>query len=162
MKRFSLFLIFTIVFCALEAVQADEVVLTVKGADDKLHRSFTEEDIRALPSETFTTFDPWEKKQRTYTGCSINNLLESLDLATPIKLVHVIARDAYNAKISELELKDYTYILSYEMDGKDYSQWGNSDKGPLAVMIKMEDVRNEDKVRVKNQMVLWVKEIILH
>ena len=163
MKRFSLFLICLILFCTLEVVQAgSEVVLTIKGAENQLQKSFTEGDIRALPAKTFTTFDPWEKKQRTYTGCTINNLLDSLGLTQPVKRIHVIARDKYNAKISETELKEYTYILSYEMDGKDYSQWGNSDKGPLAIMIKMEDVSDEDKVRVKNQMVLWVKEIILH
>ncbi len=162
MKRRLFIMLFAIFFCSLKPIQADEVVLTVTGLDGTLDRSFTEEDIRAMPVETFTTFDPWEKKQRTYTGCRISDFLEVLDLAKPVNLIHVIARDEYNAKISELELQQYVYILSYEMDGKDYSQWGNSDKGPIAIMVKMEDVKYEDKVRVKNQMVLWVKEIVIY
>ena len=162
MKRTFFFLAFTILFISLKTVYGGEVILTVKTQEGMIHRTFTEEDIRALPAKTFTTFDPWEKRKRTYTGCRVNDFLDSLNLDKTINMVQVIAKDDYNAKISGSELKRYNYILSYEMDDRDYSQWGNSDKGPLAVMIKMEDVKNEDKVRVKNQMVLWVKEIILY
>jgi len=156
-----LFFVLIWLLCIQTIADAQEVVLKVKGPGATPQRTFTEQDIRALPAVTISTLDPWEKKQRSYTGCTIMSLLEMLGVEDQINIVHVIARDEYNAKISLKELSRYQYLLTYEMDGKDYSEWGNSDKGPLAIAVKLEDVRKEDKVRVKNQLVLWIKEIVL-
>ncbi len=145
----------------LAVSHAEEVVLMVRGPGEVAPRTFTEAEIRALPAVTITTLDPWENKERTYTGCTLQRFIEMLGATEETKIVHLIAKDAYSAKITRAELIRYQHLLSYEMDGKDYSLWGDSDKGPLAIAVKMENVTKADKIRVKNQMVLWIQEMVL-
>lgn len=146
---------------SLMGAAAEKVVLTIRGPGDAPAVTFTEADIRALPPVTFTTRDPWDKRDRTYTGCGLGELLNRAGRSRGLKLIEIIARNDYRAEIKAAELKAYLYMLSYEMDGHDYSLLGDEDKGPLAVAVRMEDVEQGDRLRVKDQLVWWVTTIIV-
>ncbi len=140
---------------------AGDIVLRVEGPGNAPPLTFTEAEIRALPAETFSTFDPWDKSERTYTGVPILSLLETTGRLDGARIVEVAARNDYRAKFSLADLRKYRPILSYAMDGKDYAAQGEDDKGPLAVAIKMEDVPPPDRIIAKNGLVWWVEKIVL-
>jgi hypothetical protein len=160
LRHWILICLFLFPVCATAA--AEEIVLRVEGPGDAPPIALTEAKIRTLPAETFSTLDPWDKKKRTYTGVSILDLLKKIDRLDAAQLVEVEAKNDYKAKFTVADLRKYKPILSYEMDGKDYSTFGEDDKGPLAVAIKMENVSPADQVVAKNGLVWWVETIVLH
>lgn len=121
----------------------------------------TEAQVRALPSKTITTLDPWDNKERSYTGCSLIAFLEKMG-APDFKMIHIIAVNDYHAKITRDFLKKYDYLLTHAMDGKDYSELGEDDKGPLAIAVKYENVDRADRIKVKNQLVWWIDRIEMY
>lgn len=138
-----------------------DVILEVKTIDNKSVFQFTDAEIRRLPQVTFSTFDPWDNKQRRYTGTPVIHLLKHIQMDRTISLIQIIAHNDYKAKMTMNEIKKYNPILSYEMDGKRYASHGKENKGDLAVAIKMEAVDEPDLIRAKNQLVWWIKTIIL-
>ena len=150
-----------IAFMTAGAGAMDDVVLTVSG-EGMEGLTLTEDDVRALPPVSFTTFDPWDNMDRSYTGVRMLDLLAALELGREVELVEVIARNDYRAKITLKEMADYGHILSYSMDGKDYELLLEEDKGPLAVAVDMSLVAEEDQLRVKGQLVWWVEQIVLY
>lgn len=141
---------------------AGDIVLRVEGPGDAPPIAFTEAEIRAFPAKIFSTFDPWDKKERTYTGVPILALLEKIDRLKGVRFVEVAAKNDYKAKFTVGDLRKYGPILSYEMDGKDYAMLGEDDKGPLAVAIQMESVPEADRIIAKNGLAWWVEKIVLH
>ncbi len=140
---------------------AEEVVLTVIDQKGPTEKTFTESQIRALPSVLITTFDPWDNKTRRYKGCRVLSLVETLRSPTSVRGIEVVAKNDYRATIALDDISRYNHILSFEMDGRDYAELGEDNKGPLAIAVRMEDVEKADKAKVKNQLVWWVTQIII-
>lgn len=140
---------------------ANDVVITVYGSNEQPPVSLTEEEIRTLPSVSITTFDPWDNKERKYKGCTISDLLKKLGYWDDMQLIEIIAKNDYKATITRTEMTTYQYLLSYEMDGVDYSTLGEDNKGPLVVAVEMEKISNPDKTKVKNQLVWWIEKLVV-
>jgi len=140
---------------------ADEVVLTLETLDGSKSIQLSESQIREQPSNSFSTFDPWDNKQRKYKGCDLSTILAQIVPLDKINAIEVVAKNDYKAIITKTEIGKYTYLLSYEMNDKDYSELGEENKGPLAIAVEMEKVDDYDKVKIKNQLVWWINKIII-
>lgn len=158
-KKFFFCVLISCYFATIAA--AEPVILTVQNADNKTLASFTEADIRALPAVTIETFDPWDNIKRTYTGCALLSLIEEIDSKRTFDLVEIVAKNDYKASLTKDELKRHNYILSYDMDGTDYSNYTDEDKGPLAIAVDYDQVPEAEKLKIKNQLVWWISKIII-
>lgn len=164
MGRFSVSIVILVwlsVFSFIAFEASGEIVLTVDGPGDADPIKYTDLRIRALPQSSFSTFDPWDRRRRLYTGVNLLTLLEDIGRLKNIGMVEVISRNNYRAYVDPADLQNYGHMLSYAMDGSPYSNLGKSDKGPLAVAVKMDYVREEDKSRITEQFVWWIERIVL-
>jgi hypothetical protein len=149
------------VFSFIVIAAADDVVLIVEGPGGNDPVSLSEKQIRLFPKESFSTYDPWDKQEREYKGTQLLVMLNQINRLDGVTIVDLIARNNYSVKVSIEDLQQYGHILSYEMDGEDYSALKDDDKGPLAVAVIMEEVSDGDKLRIKNQFVWWLERIVL-
>ena len=145
MRRFfmcRLIPVFAMAFLLISAgpVWAGPVVLTIQPPGSAPAITLTRADILALPQETFSTHDPWDKKVRQYKGPSLMTVLSHIGHAAGVSIVEVVAKNDYKAKFTLDEIERHQPILSHAMDGKDYSELGEENKGPLAIAIRMEKV----------------------
>ena len=118
----------------------EKTVLTIIGANGgDAAVTMTLMDIKALPAVTFTTFDPWTKQERTYTGPRIIDILTAAKIDPETKHVEITAKDDYKAFVSLSDLKKIGHVMSYAMNGVDYTQRKEKlNKGPLAIAIDFE------------------------
>ncbi len=149
------------IFSFIVIAAADDVVLTIEGPGGNEPLPLTEKQIRLLPKESFVTYDPWDKQDREYTGTPLLVLLDHIDRLAGVTIVELVARNNYSVKVRIEDLQQYGHILSYEMDGKDYSLLKDDDKGPLAVAMRMEAVPEGDTFLIKNHFVWWLNRIVL-
>ena len=161
MQLHRLLLIILILIVSVSPALGEDVVLRVEGPAGAPPLTFTEAEIRALDAVTVSTFDPWDKGERTYTGCPLLALLEAAGRLKGVRTVEVIARNGYHAPIPIEMVRKYGHILSYAMNGRDYAELGEADKGPLAIAVKMEKVDPADAALVKTQLVWWIEQLRL-
>ncbi len=158
--KLHIFIILILFFWGTICV-AGETILTIQGLNVSNEIQMNENEIRSLPAMNFSTFDPWDNKKRRYRGCLLKDLLKKYELYERATLFEIIAKNDYKAIITKKELDKYDYTLSYEMDGKDYSEFGEENKGPLAIAVEMEKVEDAYKSKIKNQFVWWIEKIII-
>jgi hypothetical protein len=149
------------IFSFIVIAAADDVILTVEGPGNNDPVTLSEKQIRQLPRTSYLTYDPWDKQEREYTGIPLLALLNHINRLDGVTIVDLIARNNYKVKIRIEDLQLYGHILSYEMDGEDYSVLKDDNKGPLAVAVKMEGVDEGDMLRIKNQFVWWLERVVL-
>lgn len=164
MKRWPVYVVLGVwfsVFCFIAVEASGEIVLTVEKPGFSTPILYTDFRIRVLPQTSFSTFDPWDNKYRHYTGVELLSLLDDIGHLDRIRAVEVISRNHYRAEISMADLQGYRHMLSYQMDGSDYVEIEDSDKGPLAIAVNMGGIGGQERVRVERQFVWWIEKIIL-
>ena len=97
----------------------DEWSLTIHGAVDEAV-SWTWDELRALPAETFTVdihcVTKWTKLDTTWTGVSVDTLLE--DVATEAEYVTAWADGDYTTNLPLEDIRDGKAWVAYEYDGE--------------------------------------------
>lgn len=164
MVRWPVFVIFFLwisIFTYIVSAAADDVILVIEGPAGGEPVTFTEKQIRLMPKKTFLTYDPWDRRERKYTGVPLATLLKHIGKLDEISVLDVIGRNKYSVKITMNDVTKYDHLISYEMNGEDYSTLKDDNKGPLAIALKMEDVEPDDTIRLKNQFVWWVEKIVI-
>ncbi len=161
MQFHRLLLITLILIVTGSPALGEDPVLRIEGPAGAPPLTFTEAEIRAMDALTVSTFDPWDKRERTYTGCPLIALLKAVGRLKGVQTIEVIARNGYHAPIPIEMARKYGHILSYAMDGRDYADLGEADKGPLAIAVKMERVDPADAALVKTQLVWWIERLKL-
>jgi hypothetical protein len=146
-------------FIAIEA--ESNIILTIEGQGDAYPILYTDLRIRSLPQASLSTFDPWDRQYRQYTGVKLLTLLEDIGGLRKTSRVEVISRNNYRASLEIDELNRYQYLLSYEMDGRPYAELEEGNKGPLAMTVTADDVSETERVRIKEQYVWWIERIVL-
>lgn len=138
-------------------------ILTIKGNTSSDQPVFLDmAAIRNLPSVTFTTFDPWENRNRTYKGPLISDVLALAGIKPSAEYIEILATNDYSIPVRLVDLDRFGHILSYEMDGKNYAKYdGSENKGNLAVAIDFTDKKSEVAV-FKAQLVWWVDTIVIY
>jgi hypothetical protein len=139
----------------------EDVVLTVKGKIRKANPAlFDLTTIQAFQPITFTIFDPWDKQEQTYEGIPIIDILQFLEMENSAETIEVVARNGYEIVIRIDDLKRYTYIFSYAMNGKLYNEYTDSqNKGPLAIAIDFSSNAEIDVEIYKHQFVWFVETV---
>ena len=136
--------------------------LVVKGAIGRSPALFSLEALMQRPPVTIVQKSTLTGKTNRYTGASMIDVLTSLNLQPNASVVEVIAANDYKATIKLSDLKRYTYVLSYKMDGKLYKdQPLRFNKGPLAIAIDFINHPELDFDIYKHQQVWFVKTIIV-
>lgn len=118
--------------------------------------------IRALPSRTFTAYDPWLDRQRTRTGVHLAALLDALDLGVGADELLLRATNHYEVSVSLEQVREYDYLLAYEEDGVLYREQPlEFNKGPLAIAINYDRFPDLDVEVMKFHEVWWIDEIVV-
>lgn len=117
--------------------------------------------IRKLPAVRFSTYDPWDKRQRTYTGPLITDVLALAGAGPASTEIDVIASNDYEISINISDMAKIGHILSYQMDGLVYAKHNKpGNKGPLAVAINFDE--NDIEMEIfKHQLAWLVKKIVI-
>jgi hypothetical protein len=139
----------------------EHVVLTVNGKIRKANPAlFDLTTIQAFQPITFTIFDPWDKQEQTYEGTPVIDILQFLEMENSAETIEVVARNGYEITINVDDLKQYTYIFSYAMNGKLYNEYtGSQNKGPLAIAIDFSRNAEIDIEIYKHQLVWFVETV---
>ena len=74
------------------------------------------ESIRGMPAISFSSFDPWEEVEHTYTGVSLTALLDYLGGEELGENLEIIAANDYKITIKIEDIKELEYILCYMVD----------------------------------------------
>lgn len=146
-------------FIAIEA--ESDIILTIEGPGDAYPILYTDLRIRTLPQTSFSTFDPWDRQHRRYTGVELLTLLEEIGRLRATGRIEVVSRNNYRANIAPADLGRYQHLLSYDMDGRSYAELEDGNKGPLAIAVKMDDFDESEKLIIKEQFVWWIERIVL-
>ena len=97
----------------------DEWSLTIHGAVDEAV-SWTWDELRALPAETFTVdihcVTKWTKFDTTWTGVSVDTLLE--DVATEAEYVTAWSDGDYTTNLPLEDIRDGKAWVVYDYDGE--------------------------------------------
>ena len=152
-----------VLFLAARPLAADDAtVLTISGKiEGGKAVGMTLSDIRALPPVTIATFDPWDRRERTYVGPRILDILKKVGYAPTAQRIRIHASNDYEIPILIKDLKRLGHILSYEMDGKPYAEYEQpGNKGELAVAIDF-GKSDVDMEIYKHQLVWWVDAIVV-
>ncbi len=164
MRRWPVYVVLGVwfaVFCFIAVEASGKIVLTVEKPGFSTPILYTDFRIRVLPQVSFSTFDPWDRQYRHYTGVELLSLLEDIGHLDRIAGIEVISRNNYRAEMSIADLQRYRHLLSYQMDGSDYAQIEDGNKGPLAIAVDMGGLGGGERTRVERQFVWWIEKIIL-
>jgi hypothetical protein len=125
---------FGLAFCVLALLPAgsvaasDQDVLTITGPNE-LDRSFTMEELKQLPVSSFSTSTIWTEGVNEFTGVSLDDLLESVDMSG--HAINAVALNDYAVEIPAEDTSNPDPIVAYSMNGKNMSV---RDKGPLWII----------------------------
>ncbi|WP_348539427.1 molybdopterin-dependent oxidoreductase [Shimia sp. R9_1] len=112
---------------------ASETILAVYGdvatSSDGGAWSFSAEDLRTLPSESFQTETIWTEGEQTFVGVPLHSLLEHVG-ASNGKLIAIAAND-YAVSIPTSDAVPNGPIVAYLRNGEEMSL---RDKGPLWIV----------------------------
>ena len=144
------------------SLQEEDADLIIEGMIDPETVYLDLETITSFPKTSFTSYDPWDKKEYTYTGVSIIEMLEYLNVSPSAVKIEVQAENDYMAPIGVEDLKRYEYILAYELDGALLgTEESLTKKGKLMVAINFEKHHDIDVEVYKNQLVWQVNHIFV-
>ena len=137
--------------------QAD-LVIDGSGVDGPL--SLDLDFLMSLPAETFRCVDPWDGEEHSYTGVSLVRLLDSCGMSPDARRVDVLAANGYSAPVTTDDLRKYSYILAYEMDGETFEAAGSlAKRGKLIIALDFTDAEDLDVDVYKHQLVWQVNRI---
>jgi len=162
--RWPLGIVFAVMLAAFTLVVVDaesDIILTVVGPKNGPPISYTGLRIRALPQNSFSTFDLWDMKHRSYTGVKILTLLEDIGYDSGAQQVEVMSRNNHSVSIALSDIRRYEHILSYRMDGSDYAELQDENKGPVAIAVKTDNLGERERQRISDQVVWWIEKIIV-
>ena len=145
-----------------EEKRPEGTVLTISGKIENGSPVFLDmATIRRIPAVTFSTYDPWDHRERSYKGPLIMAILELARVDASASRIEVVASNDYRIPIRISDLKRIGHIMSYEMDGLSYEKHTKpTNKGPLAVAIHFE--KNDIEVEIyKHHLAWWVTDIIV-
>ena len=118
--------------------------------------------IMALPSVTFSSVDPWDAKQHSFTGVPLNTLLASLGIEKSATSLVLTARNNYRIPIKREDYEEYGYILAYMIDGRLFSEDpSTSMRGPLFIAIDFSRHKTLSMDVYKHQLVWQLSEILV-
>lgn len=163
-RRWPLFIVFAVLMAAftLVVVEAEsDIILTVVGPRNTPSISYTGLRIKALPQNSFSTFDQWDRKHRRYTGVGVLTLLEDIGYASDSSQVEVISRNNHRVSIDLSDIRRYGHIFSYRMDDSDYADIPEDNKGPVAIAVKTDNLGERERQRISDQVVWWIEKIIV-
>jgi len=162
--RWPLGIVLTVMLAAftLVVVEAEsDIILTVEGPGNTPSISYTGLRLRALPRNSFATFDLWDRKHRSYTGVGVLTLLEDIGYANGARQVEVMSRNNHRVRIDVNDIRHYGHILSYAMDDSDYTELPEGSKGPVAIAVKTDNLGERERQRISDQVVWWVEKILV-
>jgi len=137
---------------------AAQVVLTVEreGAPETA-RSFTLDELKAMPQSEIRTANEFIDGVRSFRGPRVSYLLRICN-ADGAASVRMIALNDYEVEVQVSEFDKYQPILALTMDGKELSV---RDKGPIWVIYPMSDF-SELRDPVFNSRLIWQLDRILY
>jgi hypothetical protein len=111
---------------------------------------------------SFDVRDAWKGVQSTYTGTSLHDLLQFLEVEDSASILDVIASNGYKVSIRIEDVNRYEYILSYKLNNRLYQDYEEDrNRGPLAIAINFEKYPELDYEIYKHQLVWYVKTILV-
>lgn len=102
------------------AQSADEAILTIRvnekdRAEPKIH-TFSMAELKALPESSVTTTTIWTEGEQTFTGVSVQSLLEFLNIESG--QLELVAQNEYSIEAPASDFYQDPAILAYSRNGE--------------------------------------------
>jgi hypothetical protein len=115
-----------------------------------------------FPEYSFRCIDPWLKKEVSYTGISLYQLINSIGIDPEATRVRLVASNDYVIEVPLADTKQYYYQLTYKEDGRYYSELpAEQNKGTFAVSIDFNRFKALSIDQRKLEEVWWLTSIEL-
>ncbi|WP_348538744.1 oxidoreductase [Shimia sp. R10_1] len=132
-----LFCIASVMSLCFATTSAAETILTVsgdiKGSPTPSQWSFSAEDLRELPQESFQTNTIWTEGQQTFVGVSLHSLMQHVGASEG--MLRATALNDYAVSIPTTDAIPSGPIVAYLRNGEEMSL---RDKGPLWIVYPFE------------------------
>ena len=124
--------------------QADDPILTVTGRIDSADAVML--DVAALEAMgivEYTVFDPFDKRDITYRGVLMSDLLDTLQIEEGATTLEMVALNDYRIDLDVTEMYNYPVILALMADGE-YMQ--PDYHGPTMIVYPYDDYDFDESV----------------
>lgn len=111
---------------------ADEVLLTLRHGNGEPIRTFSREELAALPQHQFSTITAWTQGSNRYQGPSLEGVLQGLGA----KRISMIALNGYRYELDLRPFAEFPAILAMSENGKPLTR---RNKGPLWLLLPFSD-----------------------
>lgn len=149
--RNTLSILFAMLVCVMAgsatANAQDEIVLTVTNGDDVVEYDLS--TLEAMSSTTFETTTIWTEGPQTFTGVSLQALLQDLDIDDGVILASAI--NDYTVEIPVSDAVTGGPIIAYSNNG---SAMSIRDKGPLWIVYPY-DSKTEYQAEIIYSRSIW-------
>lgn len=114
----------------------ENVILTVSGAirtknqDDALVLDLT--SLERFGIAQYTVEDPWLKRNVTYAGVLMSDLMDAIGVASSAREAHMVALNDYEVVVTVEQLKKWPVLLATRADGQTISI---EDGGPSRIIF---------------------------
>ena len=119
----------------MSAALADDTILTIRSADG-VSRSFTMDELEAMPKVGFTTKTVWTEGPHHFTGPSLKAVLEAAGAQGTT--ISARALNDYTIQIPFESLEDGAPIIATRIDGEHFPR---REKGPLWIVYPYDSAR---------------------
>ncbi|MFD0857538.1 molybdopterin-dependent oxidoreductase [Roseovarius aquimarinus] len=106
----------------------DGVILTINDGYTGTTTTFTEEELAALPQQSFETTTVWTEGETSFSGPSLSDVLDAAGVAEAASGLRVYAINDYNVLFPAENIEEDAPILARRINGEPFSV---RDKGPL-------------------------------
>ncbi len=117
------------------AAAQEEADLVIVDANGQLVKSYTVDDLAALPQHRIVTGNEFVEGKVTFEGPRVRDVLKDAGI-TPARKMTFIALNDYAVQIPSAEFAKYDPILALKANGKWLSR---RDKGPIWMIYPMDD-----------------------
>jgi hypothetical protein len=123
-------------------VPKDDVILTVTGLTETRNVEADKSiqmDLKTLESiglVEYTVTDPFERKEITYRGVMMSDLLDVMQVSSTAKTLHMVALNDYSIDVPLEDMRKYPVIFALQADGE---YMPVSTRGPAMLVYPYDD-----------------------
>jgi hypothetical protein len=123
-------------------VPKDDVILTVTGLTETRNVEADKSiqmDLKTLESiglVEYTVTDPFERKEITYRGVLMSDLLDVMQVSSTAKTLHMVALNDYSIDVPLEDMRKYPVIFALQADGE---YMPVSTRGPAMLVYPYDD-----------------------
>lgn len=149
-------LVFIFAFVLLPFAQAEPLQITL-GNNQQAPITLEMKDLQSMPMTSYTTNLPWLKGEAKFTGITVSDLFNSLNIELP-DVITVRGLNDYSVDILKSDIEQYQPIIAFLKDGKEMPV---RYKGPYWLIYSLSQFPEINTASYHAQMVWQIEKIEL-